>query len=79
MDPYRKVLEQVGINEDADLLRTVQQLQKYGFLDMKDNYLIMFFKRSVLRFTALFAEVVEPSKPAPVEGEEGEGDDFDEV
>ncbi len=69
MDPYRKILEQVGINGDADLLRTVQQLHRYGFLELKDNYLIM-FKRSVSRFTTLFAEVIEPSETVPEQGDE---------
>lgn len=68
VDQYRKILEKVSIVEDIDLLRTLQQLQKYGFLDLKDNFLIM-FKKSVSRFTTLFAEVVEPAKTEFIQGD----------
>jgi hypothetical protein len=72
VDQYRKILEKAGIVEEADLLRTLMQLQKYGFLDLKDNFLIM-FKKSASRFTALFAEIVELPKT-----ESAEEDIFDE-
>ena len=72
VDQYKKILEKVGIFEASDLLRTLQQLQKYGFLELKDNFFIM-FKKSVSRFTTLFAGVVEPPKT-----EFMEGDVFDE-
>lgn len=67
VDQYKKILEKVGINEGSDLLRTLLQLQKYGFLDLKDHFFIL-FKKSVARFTTLFAEVIEPLKTQGMEG-----------
>ena len=61
VDQYRQIMEKVNIKQDSDLINVLNRLQKYGFLELRDNYLIM-FKKSVFRFTSLFAEFVEPLK-----------------
>ncbi len=72
VDQYRQIMEKVNIKQESDLIKVLNRLQKYGFLELRDNYLIM-FKKSVSRFTALFAEFVEPLKSEyPVEGESNE-------
>ena len=68
IDQYKKILEKVNIIEESDVLRTLMQFEKYGFLELKDNFLIM-FKKSVSRFTTLFSEVVEPTKTKSIEEE----------
>ncbi len=69
VDQYRQIMEKVNIKDESDLIKVLNRLQKYGFLELRDNYLIM-FKKSVLRFTSLFAEFVEPLKSEyPVEEE----------
>ncbi|OQY49863.1 MAG: hypothetical protein B6230_07345 [Desulfobacteraceae bacterium 4572_89] len=72
-DQYRKILEKVNITRESDLLKLVQRLQKYGFLEFRDNYLIL-FKKSVSRFTTLFAEFKEPLKTHTFEAGENNGD-----
>ncbi len=61
VDQYRQIMEKVNVKNESDLINVLNRLQKYGFLDLRDNYLIL-FKKSVSRFTALFAEFVEPLK-----------------
>ncbi|MDA3787848.1 MAG: hypothetical protein PF503_05085 [Desulfobacula sp.] len=69
VDQYRQIMEKVNIKHESDLIKVLNRLQKYGFLELRDNYLIM-FKKSVSRFTELFAEFVEPLKSEYlVEGE----------
>lgn len=69
VDQYRQIMEKVNIKNESDLINVLNRLQKYGFLELRDNYLIM-FKKSVSRFTSLFAEFNEPLKSEyPVEEE----------
>jgi len=72
-DQYRKILEKVNITQESDILKILQRLQKYGFLELRDNYLIL-FKKSVSRFTNLFAEFKEPLKTHTSEAGENNGE-----
>jgi len=62
VEHYKNIMEKVNIRQESDLIKILHRLQKYGFLDLKDNYLI-YFKKSASRFTSLFAEFSEPLKP----------------
>jgi len=71
VEQYKNIMEKVNVRKESDLIKILYRLQKYGFLDLRDNYLI-YFKKSVSRFTLLFAEFVEPLKSGnPGEGGEG--------
>lgn len=61
VEQYRRIMEKVNIRKEADLIKVINRLQKYGFLELRDAYLI-YFKKSVSRFTTLFAEFNEPLK-----------------
>ncbi len=61
VEQYRSIMEKINITKESDLIKIINRLQKYGFLEFKDNYLI-YFKKSVSRFTTLFAEFNEPLK-----------------
>jgi hypothetical protein len=72
VEQYKNIMEKINVTKESDLIKILYRLQKYGFLDLRDNYLI-YFKKSVSRFTVLFAQFVEPLK-SEILGERGDND-----
>lgn len=57
-DQYKKVMGQLDVTEEKELLKIVNGLQKHGFLMLIDGHLIK-FRKTVSRFVTMFTEVAE--------------------
>ncbi len=71
VEQYKRVMGQLDITDEKELLKIVNGLQKYGFLQLVDGNLIK-FRKTVSRFVTMFMAVAECEEPR---GEDGESDD----
>lgn len=71
VEQYRKVMGQVDVTEEKELLKIVNGLQRHGFLLLVDGSLIK-FRKTVSRFAAMFTEVAARDN---AQRDEGKSDD----
>ena len=70
VEQYKRIMGQLDITDEKELLKIVNGLQKYGFLQLADGNLIK-FRRTVSRFVTMFTAVAEREE---LRGEDGESD-----
>ncbi|MEJ1353386.1 MAG: hypothetical protein RPU34_05295 [Candidatus Sedimenticola sp. (ex Thyasira tokunagai)] len=68
VEQYKKVMYQLDVTGEKDLMKIVSGLQKLGFLILVDGSLIK-FRKTVSRFLVMFTEVADREN-APHEEEE---------
>ena len=67
VEQYKKVMGQLDVTDEKELLKIVNGLQKHGFLMLVDGSLIK-FRKTVSRFVAIFTEVADRKIAQHVEG-----------
>jgi len=68
VEQYRKVMGQIDITEEKDLLNILNGLQRYGFLNFIDNSLIK-FRKTASRFVLMFTEIADRDADQADKGE----------
>ncbi|MES9898552.1 MAG: hypothetical protein ABW148_05965 [Sedimenticola sp.] len=58
VEQYKKVMGQLDVSDEKELLKIVNGLQKHGFLILVDGSLIK-FRKTVSRFVVMFTEVAD--------------------
>ncbi len=71
VEQYKRVMEQLNVTEEKELLKIVTGLQKHGFLLLIDGSLIK-FRKTVVRFVNMFTEVAESEDKQKQNGEDNE-------
>jgi len=71
IEQYKKVMSQLDITDEKDLLNIVNGLQRHGFINLVDGSLIK-FRKTVSRFVAMFIEVAERDADQGIDGEDNE-------
>jgi len=71
VEQYKKVMGQLDITDEKELLKIVNGLQKHGFLILVDGSLIK-FRKTVSRFVTMFTEVADR---AGMRSDNGKADD----
>ena len=68
VEQYQKVMGQLDVNEEKELQKIVNGLQKHGFLVIIDGSLLK-FRKSVARFVNMFIEVADSDDGRDQNGE----------
>jgi len=68
VEQYKKVMSQLDVTNEKELLKIVSGLHKHGFLMLVDGSLIK-FRKTVSRFVTMFTEVADRENAQPDEGE----------
>lgn len=58
IEEHKKIMAQLDINDQQSLLKQVQLLERYGFLELIDNSMIK-FRKPVSRFVEIFSAVAD--------------------
>ena len=58
IEQYKKIMSQLDVTDEKELLKIVNGLQKHGFLQLIDGSLIK-FRKTVSRFVTMFVEVAD--------------------
>lgn len=68
VEQYKKVMSQLDVTDEKELLKIVNNLQKHGFLTLVDGSLIK-FRKAVSRFVIMFMEVADREDTQSSKGE----------
>ena len=71
IEQYRKVMGQLDVTEEKELLKIVKGLQRHGFLLLVDENMIK-FRKTVTRFVTMFTEVADSTDQQDEEREDNE-------